>query len=810
MRDHLKNKLTESALVLALVIFSLAIVPRISNLDTFVGPDEFFWATCSANFSNALATGDLAQTYQAGHPGVTLMWITAINDRLRYGYEMLLGSANWQAIVSPQKTMTMLASKRQAVAVAQTVLLVVMVLLLKRVLGNNVAWLAGFLLAFDPFPLSEFRALRTEGLVTMLNTLTLLSLLLYIQRPRLRYAILAGGLTGVGLLSKVSAAPLLPLSILVILGLEAKNFRLAPSFKPLKPLASYLIAVLLTILIFWPALWVAPRYVYQEMYNYVAVRALEGESGGDSFFWGQPTPNTELGLSFYPVVLLYRTSPILWLGLILLIIVRSKKYVGQIGNLSYDKSLLLYLILFFILIATARLKYDRYAMPLFPALDILAAMGLVMAWAWLTERLPRLKSLGWLAALLVLMGQMALAWSQHPYYYTYWNPLLGGATQAIKVLPVGTGGEGIEQIATYMNTLPNAKHLKLASGNSQKVAPLFHGKTIAMTNLDGHWFLGDYTFIHISQLQRGKHDPEIITYLHQKPLDNLVSLVGLEYAWLYRGPSAQYFGGDTKLTGRATLHAYNLSGTTLNAGQILTVTVYFRNDGQQPTDRFYVRLVDSDNYIWTEAEVVPRVGFAEAFRTRKAVVEGEAILPLPIGMPIGNYSLKMGYDEAKTGKFIGEFTLPKESPPLTIELPAVFPSPETLWPADKGQKVQFNLQNELNLLGYYLKPEQWQTGEIMWLTLYWQALTQVRHDYVLAVQLLDRSGQETAYWLGRPVRSGYPTNQWQKNQLVQDPWRLSSAPDVLPGHYTLALAVYDADTKELVKRISLQEVEVIK
>ncbi|RME69795.1 MAG: hypothetical protein D6784_17815, partial [Chloroflexi bacterium] len=69
---------------------------------------------------------------------------------------------------------------------------------------------------------------------------------------------------------------------------------------------------------------------------------------------------------------------------------------------------------------------------------------------------------------------------------------------------------------------------------------------------------------------------------------------------------------------------------------------------------------------------------------------------------------------------------------------------------------------------------------------------------------------ERAYWLGRPVRSGYPTNQWQAKQIVQDPWRLQLPADLPTGTYTLAISVYDAASEALVDTKQLQTLRVLK
>jgi hypothetical protein len=64
--------------LLTLGLALLLWLPRGLLLDRFVAVDERSWMTRSGNFYLALATGDLASTYQYYHPGVTTMWLGAL------------------------------------------------------------------------------------------------------------------------------------------------------------------------------------------------------------------------------------------------------------------------------------------------------------------------------------------------------------------------------------------------------------------------------------------------------------------------------------------------------------------------------------------------------------------------------------------------------------------------------------------------------------------------------------------------------------------------------------------------------------
>ena len=177
-------------MVLALVVFVLALVPRILNLDVFVGPDELSWVKRANNFAYALATGNFAQTYRSGHPGVTVLWAElpvswnnrdadTISTRENGAEDEESGASG--RMPEPNNT-------RQVVAIVNAAAVALAALMVRAAFGPGVGWVAGFLLAFDPFVLTEARAVRSEGMVTSFGTLSLLSLLLFLKKPRPRVA----------------------------------------------------------------------------------------------------------------------------------------------------------------------------------------------------------------------------------------------------------------------------------------------------------------------------------------------------------------------------------------------------------------------------------------------------------------------------------------------------------------------------------------------------------------------------------------------------------------------------------------------
>jgi hypothetical protein len=604
-------------------------------------------------------------------------------------------------------------------------------------------------------------------------------------------------------------------------------------------------------------MWVAPLETLHQVRTFAETASEEGLGGRGVFFWGQVYPD-DPGPWFYPVALLFRLTPLVLLGLLMAAVGlawRLRRRWPLRGEADWQLwttlLLLAYALLFGLMMSLGAKKYDRYLLPIFPALDLVAGVGWLWAGEWLIRKgeagwkgflgtkggfanLPRpftaapgwgsprlspdggrLFVAGWLA-LFVLQSWAVLP--HLPYYYTYYNPLLGGPRQAASYMRVGFD-EGLDQVAAYLESKPDAAQLKLASGVSSNFEGLFSGQRIALDNLDGEWVQADYVLIYLPQVQRQKHSPDILAYLARQQPEYTLTLHGLAYAWLYPGPAAQYYGGGHKLEGRGTLFGYSFcflpspcrkgAGGELEvevaAGDTLPVTLYWRNEGQQAADRFFVRLMDLDGYVWAEALAQPRPGFEEANRQPNSMVESEAVLTLPVGMPPGDYFFKPGFRTAG-GEIIGYFELPGETRPIQVTPAPSYPAPPTFEPP---HPVKLAVNDDLVLLGYNLEPEKSAPGSRMWVTLYWRALADVTHDYVILLRLLDEQQQEVAYWLGRPVRSGYPTTAWQAGQIVQDPWRLELPPGLKPALYDLEVALFDAASEAEVTRSRLGPVTAL-
>lgn len=89
-------------------------------------------------------------------------------------------------------------------------------------------------------------------------------------------------------------------------------------------------------------------------------------------------------------------------------------------------------------------------------------------------------------------------------------------------------------------------------------------------------------------------------------------------------------------------------------------------------------------------------------------------------------------------------------------------------------------------------------GEVVSLTLFWQADRQVKKDYQVFIQLLDDAGRLWAQVDRPPVGGFRPTSSWQPGETVSDNYGLALPSDLPPGRYRLIGGLYlPTDMKRL-------------
>ncbi len=116
-------------------------------------------------------------------------------------------------------------------------------------------------------------------------------------------------------------------------------------------------------------------------------------------------------------------------------------------------------------------------------------------------------------------------------------------------------------------------------------------------------------------------------------------------------------------------------------------------------------------------------------------------------------------------------------------------------PPAMTHRTEANFANELMLLGYDLPMRRTQPSKGLEVILYWQALRQMRNDYVIFDHLLDATQKP---WGGydRLPRENYPTYLWVPDEIVTDGFIVPIDPHAPPGVYYLDVGLYSKQDKQ--------------
>ena len=128
--------------------------------------------------------------------------------------------------------------------------------------------------------------------------------------------------------------------------------------------------------------------------------------------------------------------------------------------------------------------------------------------------------------------------------------------------------------------------------------------------------------------------------------------------------------------------------------------------------------------------------------------------------------------------------------------PYYVPRPvETAVPAGVEQTaVDFSGEEIMTLTGYDLAPSAPEPGDVLELTLFWQAAAPLQHSYTVFVHLVDPiSGEIVAQHDSLPREGALPTTCWQPGEAVGDDHPLMLDPALPPGDYLLQMGVYRLD-----------------
>ena len=823
----------------------LALWLRLPGLDTFLTADEATWSAGAVQFLNALRSGNWAATNISGHPAVTTVWAGVIGLTGKWLLARPPGAAGLddmlRGLAANPVRLDVLPWLRLPIVVACALGILGIYLLARRSLGDRVALLGAVLLSLDPFFLAHSRVLALDALLATFITLAWLALMAGIRGGQRRYLVLSGLAIGLAILTKSPALVMGPLMAgwPVLARLRAARRPPVAGARPallraiLLDLCSLGLPAALIVFLLWPALWVAPLSTLGRVWALMTVYGQGGHELGN-FWLGQEV--TQPGPAFYPAVLLWRTTPVTLLGLLLAVVAAAglpavrfatarARRPGAVSPASplppVDRgpdpqpatqaglerqsvtALFVFVLWFGLILSTGDKKFDRYLLPVFPAVDFLAAWGLAAGAGWLAarfrdggkERWPgvaaRIRGSLPLVGAVLLTGVQAMSvLAARPTYLTAYNPLAGGMRTASQVFIVGWG-EGLAEAAAYLDQQPGAGNQHVASWYGQNVFGSFYsGQSYDLyydlrSAADLYAHDVDYVVTYVNQDQRNLLDPSVREQL-AGPLFTSQSS-GVTLASVFGWPKPFLHTADRPLAPGVRLLGWDLGGYDARQGRLPMVLYWDLGElsgAPAGGSRIVSWLKDANGEVWAQAEATldsEKVRHVTAWLGRPAAAL-DMVLAAPPGLLPGTYQVEIA-PFARNGLALG--SIPVAAVPAAqafdasggLVLAGVTPLPD-----------QVTFGDSLRLAGYALqRSESELTLDLVWMTV--QAPQEGCQFFVHLVDAQERIVSQFDGPLGR-LAGDAPAPDLRAGQVVRQRARLALPGGMQDGAYRIYVGAY--------------------
>lgn len=509
-------------ILIVVFLIILSFFPRLTDLGSFLTADEKTWIVRSYEFIRAVKDVRLNDTLQTTHPGVTTLWVSGLTVTAK----MLVSHIPF----TTSNLFYFVRSAQFPIAFLNALAIPLIYLLLQRMSGRMIACLAALFIALDPYIIGYSRVIHVDALLASLLTLAVISTILYARTFKRRWLIISAVCSAFALLTKIPAVfivPFFPLAIAVLYPkqLFTREFFMARA----RDVLLWIFGIVLIILIVWPALLWVPNPVG----NALTIRR-------DVTIAATVPHNTleEYSLKplHYPATLLARSNSVTLVGAVagiisIVFLARKKQFPRELILL------LLYLVGFIVMMTLGAKKGDRYIMPAFFALDILAAYGIV----WLCTLIQNIRKRRITLAVVGLSSTLYLLLvtiSYHPYEIAYSSPLFpDNISQELG------WGEGLEQIGAWLNK--NYPNETVASWYPEELDVYTQAR---VAHINAH--LQNYVRFVVLYRNMFGRDPSHYAndfideyYKKQEPVF-VVSIRGKEFAWVYEKPSYPNNIGD--------------------------------------------------------------------------------------------------------------------------------------------------------------------------------------------------------------------------------------------------------------------------
>ena len=407
-----------------LLIFVVAVGMRLAAIGRYITPDEIAWVYRSVKMRQALLAHDWAHTIQTGHPGVTTTWIGALGVQLVVWLKPSLGSdlawAEKLAWLTPsegepfQRLAIFLTAARLGVVAVTSGACLLLYRLLRSRYGERSAVFAALWVALDPFTAGLSGLLHTDALLATFIVIAFL-FALDSRHPR-SSAVFAGLATGLAVLSKLPGVLLIGFLPLYFV---AESWPERAWKRGIGRIILWSLSLIAIVMVLLPSIWADPSHLLNVI---TKSSTTEINLVASTNFLGRSNNQPPGGL-FYLIVLLWRLSPVVMIGLGV-----GAWQFGRTKRLPVELiGLGLFALLFVGGLSVSDRVFDRYLLPV--TLLMTMTSGVIFG-RYVTQRHA------FYALLAVQLLYAGVNWAFPLYGY---NWLMGGLPTARWALPVGWG-----------------------------------------------------------------------------------------------------------------------------------------------------------------------------------------------------------------------------------------------------------------------------------------------------------------------------------------------------------------------------------
>ena len=214
------------------------------------------------------------------------------------------------------------------------------------------------------------------------------------------------------------------------------------------------------------------------------------------------------------------------------------------------------------------------------------------------------------------------------------------------------------------------------------------------------------------------------------------------------------------------LHGVEIPGE-VKAGTPWWITWYWSREGSPAQNEpdgveLSLRLFDENGRQWHQTESALGGKFPAAAWPEGVVVRFDQQTSIPAGLPPGQYTV--GLRLLHNGS-----VLPASdgSPAITAGSVQVIEASQDAEAAAAGYTVQNGRLGPVELLGYRLTDAAVKPGHVIPVDLLWQVRTTTKEDLQLRLRLLNEQGQAIAESLQEPTPMSYPSQAWQKGDVLR-------------------------------------------